>query len=212
MHHTYSDVRALFNSISKNNNNNYKKKSPRVMMICCWHVACACFYGKKGSVCLSACPCARLAGMYACLWTGLVAVERAGVLHVVPVRKNTFYCRYKCIFFFSVLIWLDWLLISFPCLHCNAGRNTHMVHISVGFTHHEAISSHLSLRFVVVSVYCLQWWSDYRLLMWSYDFEAKRIKDIFFLNTCLFSSRFLTLFGDPKGFLFFFFSFFAVMW
>lgn len=68
----------------------------------------------------------------------------------------------------------------------------------------------MSLRFVVVSVYCLQWWSDYRLLVWSYDFEAKRIKDIFFVNTCLFSFVVLPYLVIQKGF--FFFSSSAVMW
>lgn len=58
MHYTYTDVRALFNSIFK------KKISPRVMVTC--RKCTRAFIVKGGSVRLSACPRARLAGMYAC--------------------------------------------------------------------------------------------------------------------------------------------------
>lgn len=55
-------------------------------------------------------------------------------------------------------------------------------------------------------MYCLQWWSDCRPLIWSYDFEAKRIKDIF-LWTIVNFLPFSYFLWWPKTF-FFFLSFF----
>lgn len=140
MHYTYTDVRALFKSILKKWIKLKKMAhmwrshvvSVRVLLWEGWECAFVCV--SSCETCWNVCLCVN----------GRVAIERAGGLHVVPVRNNTFYCRYKCIFLFLFFfccqvpgfyfIWLFVFLITFSALHCNTGWNTCTVHISVGYT------------------------------------------------------------------------------
>lgn len=110
MHYTYTDVRALFNSILKKliKINGPHVVSVRVLLWEGWECAFVCV--SSCETCWNVCLCVN----------GRVAIERAGGLHVVPVRNNTFYCRYKCIFliFFAkslVFISFDFVLLSPLC-------------------------------------------------------------------------------------------------